>query len=389
MALRAARILSLCSGVGGLDLGVQLALPAARAVGYIEREAYAAAALVARMEEQVLHSAPIWDDLATFDPEPWRGAVDCVVGGFPCPPVSVAGRRKGTDDERWLWPEVWRITRGVGAEFLFLENVRGLVSANDGGAFRAILGDLAAARWNAEWLCLSASEVGAAHERSRWFLLAHAPDPDRRGRGDGSEGETRERVGGPTVGYGDVAHARRAERGSDQCAWDFGDGHDPGREEAADRPGGGGAELDVTLLADASSVGSRPQRARRSDLRPAATTAVGASGRELGDPERQSLALGGGERSHAGTECAPAVGAGAPFLFAPGQDDPRWGDILRDYYHLRPALSRDEETAQRRLRRMADGLGHRVERIRAVGNGVVPLQAAVALRVLAHRLGVW
>lgn len=386
MALRSARILSLCSGVGGLDLGVQLALPGARTVGYCEREAYAAAALVARMEEKVLHYAPIWDDLTTFDPEPWRGAVDLVMGGFPCPPVSVAGRRKGIDDERWLWPEVWRITRGVGAEYLFLENVRGLVSANDGGAFRAILGDLAAARWDAEWLCLSAAEVGAAHERDRWFLLAHAQDPDRWGRRHGSEGETRERGGGPAVGYGDVAHARRAEREPYQPAWDFGDGNDPGREEAADRTGKRHAEL-----AYARCIGSHGLQPEW-DAGEHRASVPGGGGEELGDPDfegpegRLQPFGGGGDQRTAGAY-GPSVGA--PFLFAPGQDDPRWGDLLREYYHLRPALSKDEEKTQRRLRRLADGLDTRVERIRAVGNGVVPLQAAVALRVLAHRLGVW
>ena len=85
--------LSLCAGAGGLDLGLHLALGGFaadskngagraggyRTVGYVEREAYAAAVLVARMEVAALDPAPVWDDVGTFDGAPWRGAVDIVL----------------------------------------------------------------------------------------------------------------------------------------------------------------------------------------------------------------------------------------------------------------------------------------------------------------------
>ena len=90
--------LSLCSGAGGIDLGLTLALPGYRAVGHVERETYAAATLVARMEDAALDHAPLWDDIATFDGKPWRGAVDIVSAGYPCQPFSVAGKRRGADD---------------------------------------------------------------------------------------------------------------------------------------------------------------------------------------------------------------------------------------------------------------------------------------------------
>ena len=87
--------LSLCAGAGGLDLGLALAEPGYRAVGYVERDAFAAAVLVARMEDQTLDQAPVWDDLAGFDGRPWRGAVDLVSAGYPCQPFSVAGTVQG------------------------------------------------------------------------------------------------------------------------------------------------------------------------------------------------------------------------------------------------------------------------------------------------------
>jgi len=83
VAVRYPRVLSLCSGVGGLDLGVSLAT-GGRTVCYVEREAFAASVLVGRMAASALDPAPVWDDLKTFGGVPWRGAVDLVCAGFPC-----------------------------------------------------------------------------------------------------------------------------------------------------------------------------------------------------------------------------------------------------------------------------------------------------------------
>jgi len=70
--------LSLCAGAGGIDLGLTIACPGYRTVCYVEREAYAAAVLVARMEDAALDTAPVWDDVGSFDGSPWRGKVDKV-----------------------------------------------------------------------------------------------------------------------------------------------------------------------------------------------------------------------------------------------------------------------------------------------------------------------
>ena len=117
-------VLSLCAGVGGLDLFAQ-ALKW-RTVAYVEINPYRQAVLYARMRDRRLDSAPIWPDLRTFSGVAWRGAVDCVVSGFPCQPFSTAGRRKAASDERNLWPEVARILGEVQPAFAFFENVRGL-----------------------------------------------------------------------------------------------------------------------------------------------------------------------------------------------------------------------------------------------------------------------
>ena len=166
--------LALCAGIGGLELGLSLAIGGYKTVCYVEREAYAAATLVARMEDEALDRAPIWDDLTTFDGRPWRGVVDIVTAGFPCQPFSNAGKRRGTTDERWLWDDIARILGEVRPRYVFLENVRGILAPSQHDALAAVLGTLAKLGYAAEWDLFSAAEVGAPHRRERFFLLGHA-----------------------------------------------------------------------------------------------------------------------------------------------------------------------------------------------------------------------
>ena len=93
-------VLSLCSGGGGLDMGFRLAVPGARTLCYVEREAFGCERLVAAMQAGQLDDAPLWSDLSTFDGRPWRGSVDCVIGGYPCQDFSVAGKRAGMAGSR-------------------------------------------------------------------------------------------------------------------------------------------------------------------------------------------------------------------------------------------------------------------------------------------------
>jgi DNA (cytosine-5)-methyltransferase 1 len=101
--------------------------------------------------------------------------VDLVTAGFPCQPFSQAGRRRGLDDERWLWPDIARVVREVGADFAFLENVRGFVAVH--GGLGAVLADLADLGFDAEWTVLPAAGLGSPHRRERfWLLYLDRPD---------------------------------------------------------------------------------------------------------------------------------------------------------------------------------------------------------------------
>ena len=205
MALRS---IELCAGYGGFTLGLRDY--GISTVAYVERDSYAAAVLVARMEEERLDQAPIWDDLCTFDGTAWRGRVDLITAGFPCQPFSTSGKRRGLDDERWIWPNIAKIIADVRPQYVFLENVPGLVRAGLGH----VLADLAELGFDAEWGVLSAAAVGAPHRRQRVWILAHAAGT-RRGRfwpersepaGDcavtDSVGPLDHPRGGPTIGGG-------------------------------------------------------------------------------------------------------------------------------------------------------------------------------------------
>lgn len=286
--------LSLCSGAGGLDLGLHIAEPGYRTVGHVERDAYAAAVLVARMADQTLAPAPVWDELTSFDGRPWRGAVDGLLAGYPCQPFSIAGRRRGVADPRHLWPHVARVIGECEPGFVFLENVPNHLNLG----YREVRGDLEGLGFRVAEGLFSAAEVGAPHRRERLFVLAVAD----------AEGLRRQ----------------PAER----------------RQAAAGRPDGG-----CPLLGDAIGAGlaQRPG--------------------QPGDPDPQQPA-------------AQRAGSGPAFPPGPGDRD-GWREYLRRHPDAEPAI-----------RRGADGLADRVDRLRLCGNGVVPLVAAHAWRTLSARLGV-
>ncbi len=169
-------VLSTCTGYGGLELGLAECLGPLRVVAYVEREAYACANLVAKVEAGALPCAPIWTDLKTFDARPLRGCVDILTGGYPCQPFSLAGKRLGEADPRHLWPDYVRLIQDCEPRWCFFENVRGHVSKG----LRDVRSDLESLGYRVECGLFSAAEVGAPHRRERVYILARS---DANGRG--------------------------------------------------------------------------------------------------------------------------------------------------------------------------------------------------------------
>jgi len=163
--------LDLFTGSGIGSLAFKHTIPDYRTVCYVEWEPYCQAQIISRIADGVLDDAPIWDDIRSFDGNQWRGKVDIITGGFPCQPFSVAGKRKGEADERNMWPDTIRVISEVRPRYALLENVPGLFVHE---YIRRIFGDLAESGYDAQWLPLSAAEVGAPHRRERQWILAYS-----------------------------------------------------------------------------------------------------------------------------------------------------------------------------------------------------------------------
>ena len=158
-------ILSLFSGIGGLELGLERA--GMTVVGQVEIDPFCQRVLAKHWPEVPRH-----DDVRTavewWRGEPGRPRVDLVCGGFPCQPVSVAGRRQAQEDPRWLWPAFAAVVRDLRPRCVLVENVPGLLAHGMGD----VLGDLAGLGYDAEWDRVPAAFVGAPHLRGRIFVVA-------------------------------------------------------------------------------------------------------------------------------------------------------------------------------------------------------------------------
>ena len=161
---------SLFSGIGGLDLGLERAGWECKWEVEIDEPC-----------RQVL--AYHWPEVPRFsDVKELSGRelepVELICGGFPCQPVSAAGKQRAQADDRWLWPEFARVLGLLRPRYVLVENVPNLLTVNGGSAFGDVLGDLARLGFDAEWSCLSACAVGASHTRERLFVLAYAASID-------------------------------------------------------------------------------------------------------------------------------------------------------------------------------------------------------------------
>ena len=168
------RVLSLYSGGGGLDIGFRMAIPTARTVCDVEREISSVAVLVKGIQNKFLDDAPIWSDSSTFDSAAWTGKVDWIIGGFPCQPFSVAGKQKGTNDNRYLWPEMLRLIREIKPEFVIGENVQGLINLQNGVVLRQVQDDLESEGFEVQCFLIPASGIGAWHQRYRVWIVGHS-----------------------------------------------------------------------------------------------------------------------------------------------------------------------------------------------------------------------
>lgn len=372
--------LSLCSGGGGLDRGVRLVHPESRAVCYVENEVTAAGVLVANMEAHSLDAAPVWSDLKTLDARAWRGLVDGVIGGYPCQPFSNAGKRLGADDPRHLWPHVAGIVAAVEPRWCFFENV----GAHLRLGFHEVARSLQGMGYTVAGVLLTAEEVGAPHGRERLFILAHREGGDGRcgvGAAEAGVGADGERWRGSSSGGGELDEpsggGRLLNRGVEV---------EPHRDGPHDRvPVEAGRSGDTCWgLANPSDVPRDvPPTGGADGTSRGVAASAGRDGHSLG------VALGD-------TDLARLEGRGESLTgsryelpaWPPGPtDDAGWRRVIA----VRPDLAPATQPALRGVadelaRRDGDALS-RADQLHVLGNGVVPAQAAYALRMLEEAMG--
>lgn len=171
MAQGLLRVGSLFAGIGGIELGLERA--GMRVVWQVENNPFCLQVL-----EKNWPGVKRYGDIRELcgdELEP----VDLICGGFPCQPHSVAGKRKASDDERDLWPEMLRIIREVKPRWVLAENVPGILSSEAGWFFGGVLRDLAQGGYSVGWDCIPAQAVGAPHRRERIFIVGALADTER------------------------------------------------------------------------------------------------------------------------------------------------------------------------------------------------------------------
>lgn len=326
--------LALFAGAGGGILGGHLL--GWRTVCAVERDAYAAAILAQRQNDGLIEPFPIWSDVCTFDGKPWRGIVDVVSGGFPCQDISAAGKGAGIDGDRsGLWSHMARIIDEVRPGHVFVENSPLLVSR---GLVR-VLGDLTEMGFDARWGIVGAHHVGAPHKRERCWIVANAHGGRR---GESQERQNQQSRGTETVGPGAAADAdgNQCEAGIAQQ----GRRNKPGQAAVAN----GGDDM-------ADSISHR-RIERRNDNEEYDRGVFAASHENHdGNADSERLEKRQSQSNNYGTQQQASFGA--------------------DWWTTEPDVGR-----------VAHGVAARVDRLRAIGNGQVPLAAATAWRFLSKNL---
>lgn len=166
--------ISICTGIRGLERGVERVTGPLRTIAFVEIEAFIIENLLAGMEAGLLAQAPIWANLKTF---PWKhflGKVGLLIGGYPCQPFSIAGKQKGASDPRHLWPFIKYGIRAAAPVGCFFENV----AAHLNLGYQEVKRDLEEMGYVVKEGIYSAEEVGAPHRRERIFVLAIMDNPD-------------------------------------------------------------------------------------------------------------------------------------------------------------------------------------------------------------------
>lgn len=322
------RVLDLFSGIGGFSLGLERA--GMTTVAFCEIDPYCQRVLAKHWP-----GVPIYDDIQELTDDTLRRdgiAVDVICGGFPCQDISVAGKGAGLEGARsGLWHEYGRIIRELQPQWVVIENVPAILTR---GA-TSVTNQLAALGYDCMWECIPACAVGAPHRRDRWWCIAYAAGSRCQQSGLHVAGDkTAAREGANDQSRDDRAALPDAKR-------------DTLRQQSGRRCGQDGAGTAFPAIDGETQPVADPDGCRRQawdgNL---STTRYGhpfasSSGDVLCDADRQSLAVGQSVGCDDVEKFAPTIGA--------------------DWWAIEPDVGR-----------VAHGVPKRVDRLKGLGNAVVP-----------------
>ena len=373
---------SLFSGIGGLDLGLERA--GMRVIWQSEIDPYACKVLSKHWPEVVNHGnikKINWQEIER---------PDVICGGYPCQPFSTAGKRRGEEDPRHLWPWVRTAISELRPRYAILENVRGHLSM--GGL--SVIGELASIGYDAEWRVVSAASVGANHRRDRIIIVAY---PNNTGNGtprccvDGN-GEAFEQ-GRKNIAFVGACGCSSTLANTDCC--ESSDGgqckalQSKGASRGNDRSGSGGdiGEISLASTGQTSSDMADPNRGRCQQCEPEAQSLqrTSCSGqRNMADANGERLEKSRPEQQTTGTS----------------RGDENTGEPVADTNNCRHVYTQkpwESDTWRRSpysgflnwevepdVGRVAHGVPSRVDRLRGLGNAVVPQVAEVIGRLVVE-----
>lgn len=177
------RVLDLFSGIGGFTLGLERA--GMETIAFCEIDPFCRRILRKHWPRITIHN-----NIKKLDGRDYEGRIDLVCGGFPCQPFSQAGKQAGAGDDRFIWPEMYRVIKEAKPNWVLGENVSGLVNLE----LDAMLSDLEEADYTPRAFIIPACGVDAPHKRNRTWVVAHRNNSRQRtGQGEGgSSGESEE-----------------------------------------------------------------------------------------------------------------------------------------------------------------------------------------------------
>lgn len=420
------RLVSLFTGYGGIERGLELAGVPFRTIAACEIESWAIANLVSKMEDNTLDPAPIWTDVKTFPVQCFRGKIDILTGGFSCQPFSCAGSGLADEDPRHLFPAVLSVVRECRPGIVLLENVEGLISRKLGGhgwrdpagtsVLLHVLRELGRVGYRATAGIFSAEECGAPHRRKRVFIMAHRSDIGRGGRenrNDPTERYLQEYaphlqsiLRGETAGCCGASGSGDFEQLGNPKYYGFPSAEEPGSasETGANHPKGEtkpsesqgtsrSGELSNLPGSERSELGnsSCDNERRSGQINKHGCQSSGGSGNDSGgldNTQREGL-QGHPERLQGsqGREVpiGPAPSAGLRYAGSrPARPNEQqfWWEEPRTITQVESQLGGKPDGAACGL----DPNFGRVDRLRQLGNGVYPPSAAVAWETLTARL---